>query len=130
MKTSRTLAAVTSSLATLFALAALSATMRGQADLYDRVKHGYAVSEGGVKIHYAWIGEGPLVVMIHGFPDFWYTWRRQMEALSDRYQVVAVDQRGYNLSDKPRGVEAYDMRLLIADVAAVIKHRGRDNATS
>jgi epoxide hydrolase 4 len=129
MKTSRTLAAVTSSLATLFALAALSATMRGQADLYDRVKHGYAVSEGGVKIHYAWIGEGPLVVMIHGFPDFWYTWRRQMEALSDRYQVVAVDQRGYNLSDKPRGVEAYDMRLLIADVAAVIKHRGRDNAT-
>ena len=66
----------------------------GQADLYDRVKQGYAVSDGGVKIHYASLGEGPLVVMIHGFPDFWYSWRRQMEALADRFQVVAIDQRG------------------------------------
>jgi pimeloyl-ACP methyl ester carboxylesterase len=67
--------------------------------------------------------------MIHGFPDFWYSWRHQMAGLSDRYQVVAVDQRGYNLSDKPRGVEAYDMRLLVADLAAVIRHRGRERAT-
>ena len=101
----------------------------GPADLYDRVKHGYAISEGGVKIHYASLGDGPLVVMIHGFPDFWYSWRSQMEALSERYQVVAIDQRGYNLSDKPKGVENYDMRLLVGDVAAVIKHLGRDKAT-
>jgi pimeloyl-ACP methyl ester carboxylesterase len=66
--------------------------------------------------------------MIHGFPDFWYTWRDQMEALSDKFQVVAVDQRGYNLSDKPKGVENYDVRLLVGDVAAVIKHLGRDRA--
>lgn len=98
-------------------------------DVFDRVKHGYAVSEGGVKIHYATLGEGPLVVMIHGFPDFWYSWRGQMAALADRYQVVAIDQRGYNLSDKPKGVENYDMRLLVADVAAVIRHLGRDKAT-
>jgi epoxide hydrolase 4 len=98
-------------------------------DVFDRVKHGYAVSEGGVKIHYATLGEGPLVVMIHGFPDFWYSWRVQMAALADRYQVVAIDQRGYNLSDKPKGVENYDMRLLVADVAAVIRHLGRDKAT-
>lgn len=100
-----------------------------QTDVFDRVKHEYAVSEGGVKIHYASLGSGPLVVMIHGFPDFWYSWRHQMAALSDRFQVVAIDQRGYNLSDKPKGVEAYDMRLLVADVAAVIKHAGRDRAT-
>ena len=100
-----------------------------QGDLYDRVKHGYAASESGVKIHYATLGDGPLVVMIHGFPDFWYSWRHQMEGLADRFQVVAIDQRGYNLSDKPKGVENYDMRLLIGDVAAVIRSLGRDKAT-
>ena len=67
--------------------------------------------------------------MIHGFPDFWYSWRHQMSALSDRFQVVAIDQRGYNLSDKPAGVESYDMRLLVADVAAVIRHLKRERAT-
>src|SRR5436190_4864295 len=100
-----------------------------QADVFDRVTHGYAVSDGGVKIHYASLGQGALVVMIHGFPDFWYSWRHQMNALTDRYQVVAIDQRGYNLSDKPKGVENYDVRLLVGDVAAVIRHLGRDKAT-
>jgi pimeloyl-ACP methyl ester carboxylesterase len=66
--------------------------------------------------------------MIHGFPDFWYTWRNQMEALADSYQVVAIDQRGYNLSDKPAGVENYDMRLLVGDVIAVIRHFGKEKA--
>lgn len=108
----------------------LTAMLEAQkADIFDRVTHGHAVSDGGVKIHYASLGRGPLVVMIHGFPDFWYTWRHQMEALSDAFQVVAVDQRGYNLSDKPEGVESYDMRLLVGDVAAVIKHLARDKAT-
>lgn len=92
-----------------------------------RVKHGYADSNG-VKIHYASLGSGPLVVMIHGFPDFWYTWRDQMEALSDTYQCVAIDQRGYNLSDKPKGVENYDMHFLVGDVAAVLKSLGREKA--
>ena len=90
-------------------------------------KDGYANSNG-VKIHYVTAGSGPLVVMIHGFPDFWYTWRNQMEALAPQYQVAAIDLRGYNLSDKPEGAENYDMRLLVGDVAAVIKHLGRDKA--
>src|SRR5688500_2925753 len=100
-----------------------------QGDVFDRVTHGHAVTEGGVKIHYASLGKGPLVVMIHGFPDFWYTWRHQMEALSPNFQVVAIDQRGYNLSDKPAGVEQYDMKLLVADVAAVIRHLKQEKAT-
>jgi pimeloyl-ACP methyl ester carboxylesterase len=100
-----------------------------QIDVFDRVTHGYAVSEGGVKIHYASLGQGPLVVMIHGFPDFWYSWRHQMAALSQRFQVAAIDQRGYNLSDKPQGVESYDMKLLVADVAAVVRELKRDRAT-
>ncbi|MGH9674431.1 MAG: alpha/beta fold hydrolase [Bryobacteraceae bacterium] len=96
-------------------------------DIDKRVEHGYADSNG-VKIHYASLGKGPLIVMLHGFPDFWYSWRHQMDALSKNYQVVAPDLRGYNLSDKPKGVENYDMRLLIGDIAALIKHLGRDKA--
>src|SRR5260370_25546427 len=97
------------------------------ADIEKRVEHGYADSNG-VKIHYASLGKGPLIVMIHGFPDFWYTWRDQMEALSKNYQVVAIDQRGYNLSDKPKGVENYDIRLLVRDVAALVKNLKEDTA--
>ena len=89
--------------------------------------HGY-VDNNGVKIHYAEAGVGPLVVMIHGFPDFWYTWRHQMAGLSGDYRVVAIDQRGYNLSDQPEGVENYDMRLLVSDVAAVVRHLGEEKA--
>ncbi len=87
--------------------------------------HGFADS-GGVKIHYVTRGEGPLVVMIHGFPDYWYTWREQMPALSEHFQVVAIDQRGYNESDKPQGVENYTIDKLVADVDAVVKHFNRD----
>lgn len=99
-------------------------------DVWDEVEHHFANAEG-VAVHYAALGPatGPLVVMIHGFPDFWYTWRHQMRALSDRgYRVVAVDQRGYNLSDKPKGVENYSTRALVGDIAAVIKAAGRASA--
>ena len=96
-------------------------------DLWDRVEHHYADSNG-VKIHYAALGKGPLIVMIHGFPDFWYTWRDQMAALSSKYRVVAVDQRGYDLSGRPAGIERYAMTLLVDDIGAVIKAEGRSSA--
>jgi pimeloyl-ACP methyl ester carboxylesterase len=105
----------------------VSVSVSSAQDLDARVKDGFADSNG-VKIHYVTLGEGPLVVMIHGFPDYWYTWRHQMEGLADRFQVVAIDQRGYNLSDKPAGVANYDMKLLVGDVIAVIKHLGKDKA--
>ena len=88
---------------------------------------GYAKS-GDLKIHYVTAGEGPLMVMVHGFPDYWYTWRNQMPELSKHYQVVAIDQRGYNKSGQPEGVENYSVDKLAADVAAVIKHFDRDRA--
>jgi pimeloyl-ACP methyl ester carboxylesterase len=88
---------------------------------------GFADS-GGVKIHYVTSGEGPLVVMIHGFPDYWYTWRAQMPALAKHFQVVAIDQRGYNKSDQPEGVENYALDKLVGDVAAVVAHFKRDKA--
>ena len=109
-------------------LALLVCTTARSEDLLDRVKHGYADS-GGVKIHYAALGDGPLVVMLHGFPDYWYTWRHQMEALSSSHQVVAIDMRGYNRSDKPAGVESYKMKHLVDDVRAVIGHFKKEKAT-
>src|SRR5215210_3889688 len=106
----------------------VSASGAADADVEERVEHRYAENEG-IKIHYAALGEGPLVVMIHGFPDYWYTWRYQMTALSGSYRVAAPDLRGYNLSDKPKGIENYGMRALLGDVAAVIRSEGRESAT-
>jgi epoxide hydrolase 4 len=116
-------------LALLTAFVASPAPAASSRDVWDRVRHGFADSDG-VRIHYAEMGRrsGPLVVMIHGFPDFWYSWRDQMAALSRRYHVVALDQRGYNLSDQPKNVEEYDVAFLAADVAAVIRAVGRDKA--
>ncbi|PCJ58714.1 MAG: alpha/beta hydrolase [Candidatus Hydrogenedentota bacterium] len=99
----------------------------GADDWMDKVEHKF-VDNNGVNIHYAKAGQGPLIVFIHGFPDFWYTWRNQMEGLAGEYTVVALDTRGYNKSDKPEGEENYAMPLLVSDVAAVIKSEGQDKA--
>ena len=96
-------------------------------NLDARVEHRYA-DNAGVKIHYARTGKGPLVVMLHGFPDFWFSWRHQMQALSPSFCVCALDMRGYNLSDKPKGAENYKTRHLIADAAAVIAAEGESRA--
>jgi epoxide hydrolase 4 len=86
------------------------------------------VDSSGVKLHYVTKGEGTLLVMIHGFPDFWYSWREQMPALSKHFKVVAIDQRGYNKSDQPQGVENYTMDKLVEDVHSVLKHFSREKA--
>lgn len=83
---------------------------------------------GDVKIHYVTKGQGPLVVLIHGFPDYWYSWRDQIPALAEHFQVVAIDQRGYNQSSQPKGVENYTIDKLVSDVASVVRHFGRDKA--
>src|SRR6188768_1196409 len=86
-------------------------------------------ANNGVKIHYVVDGKGPLVVMIHGFPDYWATWKPLMAELNKAgYRTAALDTRGYNLSDKPQGVAAYAMPNLIGDVAAVIAAEGEKNA--
>jgi len=98
-----------------------------QAGADELGEHGFADS-CGVKIHYVTTGEGPLLVMLHGFPDYWYTWRKQMPALAEHFQVVAVDLRGYNKSDQPEGVENYAMSALVGDVKAVVEHFNRRQA--
>lgn len=104
----------------------LTSSLNAEAD--ELGEHGF-VDSGDVKIHYVTAGEGPLVVMLHGFPDFWYTWRKQMPAISQDHQVVAIDLRGFNESDKPDGVESYALAKLVGDVEAVVKHFGRTKAT-
>ncbi|MEE2638608.1 MAG: alpha/beta hydrolase [Acidobacteriota bacterium] len=97
-------------------------------EIYELAEHRYADNDG-VRIHYVTLGEGPLVIFLHGFPNQWYDWRYQMAALADEYQVAALSLRGYNRSDKPSGVDNYDMTHLTSDVAAVIADLGRDHAT-
>jgi epoxide hydrolase 4 len=88
----------------------------------------YATNDG-VKIHYVVQGKGPLVVMIHGFPDYWASWKPLMAELSKAgFRTAALDTRGYNLSDKPKGEAAYAMPNLIGDVAAVIRAEGAKDA--
>lgn len=82
-----------------------------------------------VRLHYVEAGRGPLVVLLHGFPEFWYAWRHQIAALAAAgYRVVAVDQRGYNTSAKPQGVTAYCLEHLIGDVHGLIQALGETAA--
>src|SRR2546421_6846077 len=92
------------------------------------IEHGYA-DVNGIRLHYAESGSGgDLVVLLHGFPEFWYSWRHQLSALGEHYHVVAPDMRGYNLSDKPPRVEDYRIDLLVDDVIGLIDHFGADKA--
>ena len=115
-------------LAIIIAFVLLANTAFAQEDVFKQVEHHYAENEG-VKIHYVSMGEGPVLIMLHGFPDFWYTWRYQMAELSKDYKVVAVDLRGYNKSDKPKGVANYAMPILMKDVVAVIDDLKLEKAT-
>lgn len=94
----------------------------------DAVNHGYA-SVNGIRLHYAESGGGDkLVILLHGFPEFWYSWRHQLTALAADYHVVAPDMRGYNLSDKPRRVGDYRVDVLVEDVIGLIRHFGANHA--
>jgi epoxide hydrolase 4 len=89
-------------------------------------QHAY-ITTNGIQLHYVTQGEGPLMLMLHGFPEFWYSWRHQIPEFAKDYKVVALDLRGYNDSDKPEGVSAYAMDELIKDVEGVIKGLGYDS---
>jgi pimeloyl-ACP methyl ester carboxylesterase len=92
------------------------------------VREGYA-DIGDVRLHYVEVGEGPLIVLLHGFPEFWYGWRLQIKALAAAgFRVVAPDMRGYNLSSRPKGVKDYDTDQLTADIRGLIRERGAESA--
>jgi len=92
-------------------------------------KHGF-VTLPDVKLHYVEADNNsskPLMLMLHGFPEFWYSWRHQIEAFKNDYRVVAIDMRGYGQSDKPSGMENYTISKLAADVKNVVRALGYES---
>lgn len=87
--------------------------------------HDY-ITTNGVRLHYVTQGTGPLMLMLHGFPEFWYSWRHQIPEFAKDYKVVALDLRGYNDSDKPESTSAYVMAEFVKDVKGVIEGLGYD----
>ena len=87
------------------------------------------IATNGIQLHVAEAGPsaGPLVVLLHGFPEFWYGWRNQLPPLAQRgFHVVAPDLRGYNLSDKPKGAASYDLDALAADIVGLADYFGQE----
>jgi len=78
----------------------------------------------GIPLHYVSVGQGKLIMFVHGFPEFWYEWEKQLVEFGQDYQAVAPDMRGYNLSSKPADVEKYHVKNLIEDLRALAEHLG------
>ena len=92
--------------------------------------HRHATVDDGVRLHYVEAGKGPLVVLLHGFPEYWYGWRHQIPALVKAgFRVVAPDQRGYADSDKPAGWRDYRTEILARDIARLIEALGEEKAS-
>src|SRR3954453_13360940 len=95
--------------------------------MMDGLRHAMAPTNG-VRLHVVEAGPegGPPVILLHGFPEFWYGWRHQIGPLADAgYRVIVPDQRGYGISDKPGPVSAYALDGLAGDVAGLIESAGR-----
>ena len=106
-------------------MSSADALTRLVSDGRTELREGYA-EVGDVRLHYVEAGDGPLVVLLHGFPEFWYGWRLQIAPLAAAgFRVVAPDLRGYNLSSKPDGVAAYTAGKLAADVRDLIQRTRR-----
>ena len=87
------------------------------------------VDTNGIKMHYVEAGEGPLVVLCHGFPESWYSWRHQILALAaNGYHAVAPDQRGYGRTDAPGDIAAYTLFHLVGDIVGLVHALGEENA--
>jgi pimeloyl-ACP methyl ester carboxylesterase len=89
------------------------------------------IATNGIRLHAVEAGpeDGPLLIFLHGFPELWYGWRQQIEPFAEAgFRVLAPDQRGYNTSDKPKGVRAYGRDSLARDVLGLIDEAGREKA--
>jgi pimeloyl-ACP methyl ester carboxylesterase len=84
--------------------------------------HESFVAVNGVRLHCVGRGTGPLMLFLHGFPEFWYAWKEQLQEFGRDHLAVAPDMRGYNLSDKPATVEQYRSKHLVEDIRALAAH--------
>jgi len=80
----------------------------------------------GIRLHYMSVGQGKLIMFVHGFPEFWYGWEKQLVEFGKDYQAVAPDMRGFNLSSKPAEIENYQVNDLIEDLRALAEHLGHE----
>src|SRR5258708_14713472 len=104
------------------ALAAVQLTAAGQT-AYEQTENGMKsgfAEVNGIKLHYVESGKGKLILFLHGFPEFWYAWKSQLGEFGKEMRAVAVDMRGYNLSDKPEKVEDYAIPKVVEDVKGLI----------
>jgi epoxide hydrolase 4 len=112
-------------------LAALLVVSLPQAPAAQVVRQAFQdnyIEANGQRLHYASVGKGPLVLFLHGYPSFWYQWKDQMAEIGRDHLAVGLDMRGYNLSSRPKEIDAYKMPLLIEDVRQVAeKLAGRGN---
>ena len=93
------------------------------------LREGHAAVGDNIKLHYVEAGEGPLVLLLHGFPEFWFSWRLQIAPLAKAgFRVVAPDLRGYNLSSRPQGVDAYGADKVADDIRGLIRELGAESA--
>jgi pimeloyl-ACP methyl ester carboxylesterase len=92
------------------------------------MQHAYA-DVNGIRMHYVTHGAGEPILFLHGFPEYWGVWKRPMAELSKDHRVIAPDLRGYNLTSRPAGVEAYRIEHLVGDVRALVEHLGLSKVT-
>ena len=104
-------------------LAVVGATLMAESHKVPKLKDQYA-DVNGVKLHYVTAGKGPLIIFLHGFPEFWYEWKNQLEEFGKDHLAVAPDMRGYNLSSKPEQLDQYQVKYLVEDVRALAEHLG------
>src|SRR5919112_1851439 len=86
------------------------------------------VKVNGIRMHYVTMGNGSLIVLLHGFPEFWYSWRYQIPPLSKQFKVVAPDMRGFGETEKPVKIEEYKIEKIVKDIVELIHELGYKKA--
>ncbi len=89
-------------------------------DLFKEIEEVY-IDTNGIKLHTIVIGSGEPIILLHGFPEFWYCWKSVIPGLKEKFKLIIPDMRGYNLSDKPNDVKKYKMEFLIGDIKGLIE---------
>jgi pimeloyl-ACP methyl ester carboxylesterase len=87
------------------------------------------VNVNGIRMHYVTIGKGPLIVFLHGFPEFWYSWRHQIPFFSKHFKVVVPDMRGFGETERPTEIDQYRIEKLVTDIVELIHSLGQEKAT-
>lgn len=92
-------------------------------EIFNEIEEKY-IKINGITLHTIITGSGEPLILLHGFPDFWYGWKNIILGLKDKFQLIVPDMRGYNLSDKPDGIENYKLDILIEDIKGLSEKLG------